>query len=52
MTGREIIDWIEENGAEEAEIYVECSPKLFKVSEEFEVLGSEDCPCFGMVVLR
>ena len=52
MTGREIIEWIEENGAEEAEIYVEVRPKLFKPSKEFEVLGSEDCPCWGMVVLK
>lgn len=52
MTGREIMEWIEENGAEEAEIYIECRPKLFKASEGFEVLGSEDCPCMCMVVLR
>ena len=52
MTGQEIINWIQENGAEEAEIYVEVRPKLFKASEEFEVLGSEDCPCMAMVVLK
>lgn len=52
MTGREIIEWIEENGAEDAEIYIEARPKLFKPSSEFEVLWSEDCPCWEMVVLR
>lgn len=52
MTGRQVIEWIEENGAEEAEIYLEVSKALFKPSEGFEVLGSEDCPCFGMVVLK
>lgn len=52
MSGQEIIDWIKENGAEKAEIYVEVRPKLFKPSKEFEVLGSEDCPCLGMVVLK
>ena len=52
MTGKQIIEWIEENGADEAEIYIEVQRALFKPSEEFEVLGSEDCPCWDMVVLR
>ena len=52
MTGQEIIDWIQENNAENDEIYVEAQPKLFKPSSEFEVLGSEDCPCWDMIVLR
>lgn len=52
MTGQEIIDWIRENGAENAVIYIEVRRGLFKPSEEFEVLGSEDCPCMEMIVLR
>lgn len=52
MTGQEIIDWIKENEAEDAEIYVEYRPKLFKASSGFDVLGSEDCPCMDMIVLR
>ena len=52
MTGQEVIDWIQENGAEGAEIYIEVQPKLFRQSSEFEVLGSEDCPCMCMVILR
>lgn len=52
MTGKEIMDWIQENHAEDDEIYVEVSPKLFKPSSEFEVLGSEDCPCWNMIVIK
>lgn len=52
MTGKEIIDWIKENHAENDEIYVEVRPKTFKVSSEFEILGSEDCPCWDMIVLK
>lgn len=52
MTGKEIVDWIKKNRAEDAEIYVEVRPKLFKPSDEFEILGSEDCPCFDMIVLK
>lgn len=52
MTGKEIIDWIKKNHAENDEIYVEVRPKLFKPSEEFEVLGSEDCPCWDMIVIK
>ena len=52
MTGQEIINWIEENRAEDAEIYVEVRPKLFKPASEFEVLGSDDCPCFDMIVIK
>lgn len=52
MTGKEIIDWIEENHAEGDEIYVEVNPKLFRASSGFEILGSEDCPCFDMIVLK
>jgi hypothetical protein len=52
MTGKEIVDWIKKNHAENDEIYVEVRPKLFKPSEEFEVLGSEDCPCWDMIVLK
>lgn len=52
MTGQEIMDWIQENHAEQDEIYVEVSPKLFRPSREFEVLGSEDCPCWDMIILR
>jgi len=52
MTGKEIVDWIKKNHAENDEIYVEVRPKLFKPSSEFEVLGSEDCPCWDMIVLK
>lgn len=52
MTGKEIIDWIKKNHAENDEIYVEPQPKLFKASSEFVVLGSEDCPCWDMIVLK
>jgi len=52
MTGAEIIAWIKENHAENDEIYVEVRPKLFRVSHEFEVLGSEDCPCMDMIILH
>lgn len=52
MTGKEIIDWIKKNHAENDEIYVETRPKLFKVSEGFEILGSEDCPCWDMIVIK
>ena len=52
MTGREIIDWIKENSAEEDEIYIEVSKGLFKDSNEFEVLCGEDCAYDWMVILR
>lgn len=52
MTGQEIVDWIQENNAEGDEIYIELRNGLFKATEEFEILGSEDCPCMEMVILR
>ena len=52
MTGKDIIEWIKENNAENDEIYIEVKPKLFKASSQFEILGSEDCPCFDMIILR
>ena len=52
MKGKEVIRWIEENAAENDEIYIEVRNGLFTVSREFIVLGSEDCPCVEMVVLR
>ena len=52
MTGQEIIEWIQENGAEDAVIYVALGSNLFKTSDGFEVLGSEDCPCMQMIVIR
>lgn len=52
MTGGEIMEWIKENRAEKDEIYVEVRGKLFKQSEEMFILGSEDCPCMEMVVIR
>ena len=52
MTGQEIIDWIRKNKAQDEVIYVAVGGKLFKPSSEFEVLGSEDCPCYQMIVIR
>lgn len=52
MTGQEIINWIKKNKAEHDEIYLEVRPKLFKQSSEFEILGSDDCPCMEMIVLK
>lgn len=52
MTGREVAKWIEEHGAEDAEIYVEIRGRLYKPSAEMYILGSEDCPCMDMVVIR
>lgn len=51
MTGRDIINWIKENNVEDVEVYIEVSPKLFKVSNGMEILGSEDCPCMEMVII-
>lgn len=50
MTGREVIDWIRENAAEDAEIYVEMQEKLYKPSTGFDVLGRENG--YGIVVIR
>lgn len=52
MTGQEIIDWIQENEAEDDEIYIEVERRLFRQTEEFMVLGDEDYPCMDMIVLR
>ena len=52
MTGQEIIDWIQENHAEDVEIYVEAGPKTVRESTGFEVLWCEDCPCMDMIVLK
>lgn len=52
MTGQEIINWINENHAENDEIYLEERPGLFRPSLEIDVLGSEDCPCWDMIVLK
>ena len=52
MTGQEIIDWIKENKAENDVIYIEVQNGLFRSTNEFEVLGDEDCPCMEMVILR
>lgn len=52
MTGKEIIDWIKKNHAENDEIFIEVNSKPFKKSSEFEILGSEDCPCWDMIVIK
>ena len=52
MTGKEIVEWIKKNHAENDDIYVEVRPKLFKVTSEFEILGSDDCPCMEMIIIR
>ena len=52
MTGKEIMEWIVENHAENDEIYIESREKLFRQSRDMFILGSEDCPCMEMVVIR
>ena len=52
MKGGDIVKLIQENHAEDAEIYIRLDACTMTQSECFEVLHNEDCPCMDLIVLR